>query len=134
MAIDNIKKSNLLVLEMTGGSAHTRRTLTKGDIYKIRDVEIAVPIVSQPVCERCERICMWDSTVDMWNQIIPIAYCDSCGTTTKKPMTYGEYLANGHDIPSHLTGKEREDSLEARRLINLMFNEEGRDGNDLVCD
>lgn len=40
-------------------------------------------ILSQPVCENCEKVATWDTKG---------AYCFSCGHTTKEPMKVIKYL------------------------------------------
>ena len=43
-----------------------------------------VEILDQPVCNHCERPAAW--------HIGGTAYCFSCGTTTKEPITVARYL------------------------------------------
>ena len=119
---------NNFIKIFTGGTKHNRRLLTNNDIYKIHGVECHVPIIRQPICEHCERVVMWDWTTDMLGREVPLARCSYCGTITKNPMTYGEYLANGYDIPETMKGRDREQSIKARQLINMLFNVEGRNG------
>jgi len=128
----NIFEANKFIKFATGGTTHNRRLLSNDEMFKIRDVEIAVPIISQPVCEHCERLGLWHSERDMWGQIVPICYCEHCGTITKKPLTYGEYLANGYDIPANIVGRDREDSIKARQMLNAWFNVDGKDNRDEV--
>ena len=121
-----IRDHNNFVKFFTGGTNHNRRLLTNNDIYKIHGVEVHVPIIKQPICEHCERIVMWDWEKDMFGREVPLAVCSYCGTITKNPMTYGEYLANGYDIPANVVGKQREQSVMARQMLNHMFNTEER--------
>ncbi len=43
-----------------------------------------IEILDQPVCEHCERPAAWHTG--------GTAYCFSCGTTTKQPITVEKYL------------------------------------------
>jgi hypothetical protein len=125
---ETMKAQNKLIKVFTGGTAHNRRLLTNNDIYKIAGIERQVPIVKQPICEHCERVVIWDWEYDMFGREVPLAVCEYCGTITKNPMTYGEYLMNGYDIPATVTGAKRQQSEAARVLINMMFNMKGRNG------
>lgn len=127
---NSILNSNNFVKFYTGGTTHNRRLLTNNDIYKIAGVEVQVPIIKQPICEHCERICIWSKTTDMFGKTVPLGICTYCGTRTKNPLTYGEFLANGYDIPITVTGKEKEQSIVARKLLNIMLNTKGRNGVD----
>jgi hypothetical protein len=126
----SILDSNNFIKYYTGGTTHNRRLLTNNDIYKIAGVEVQVPIIKQPICEHCERICVWTKTKGTFGQVIPTGYCSYCGTMTKNPLTYGEFLANGYDIPAYVVGKDREQSIAARKLLNIMLNTKGRNGVD----
>lgn len=129
---NNIAKDNKILKMYTGGTNHNRRTLNEGDVYKISGIMQQVPLISQPICEHCERIGIWDWDIDMWGQLRPLCQCETCGTITKHPMTYGEYLANGYDIPITVVGKDREDSILARKLLNMLMNVDGKDGRDEI--
>lgn len=131
---ESIRRSNNLIKIFTGGTSHNRRLLTNNDIMKIHDVEIQVPIISQPVCEHCERIVLWSHTRGKFGETIPLGICSYCGTITKNPMTYGEWLAAGHDIPIYITGRDRADSIRARQMLNAWLNVDGRDNRDEVFE
>ena len=129
---DKTEKANIEVLNLMGDTPHAKRELTRGEVYKIKDMAYAQPIVVQPVCGHCERVCIWDlEEHPITLQIVPVGVCEVCGTRTKNPITFGEYIAQGHDIPAAITGNDRKACIEARKMINLMLNIRGRDGNDV---
>lgn len=43
-----------------------------------------IDILDQPVCRTCEKPCAWNTNAT--------AYCFSCGTSTKNPITVRDYL------------------------------------------
>ena len=132
MQISSLRENNFIKI-YTGGTNHNRRMMSEKDVYTIAGVMHEVPLISQPICEHCERLGIWDWDYDMWGKPRPLCQCETCGTITKHPMTYGEYLANGHDIPSTIVGKDREDSVLARKLLNMLLNVDGKDGrNELL--
>lgn len=123
------------ILKMTsGGTKHAKKVLTDEQIYTVCGISIKIPLISQPMCEHCENIGIWDWDKDMFGQEVVYCYCQKCGTLTKNPITYGEYMAMGYDLPDAITGREREEMLEAKKLLNLMFNIEGRDGNEITIE
>ena len=124
----DIHAQNQFIAYYTGGTEHSKRAKNDEERLKIRGVEAQIPLITQPICEHCERLCYWDQERGMFGQVVPLGVCTECGGITRKPLTYGEYLANGYDIPSYLGGKEREDSLLARNILNMLFNTEERDG------
>lgn len=127
-----IQEQNRLIAYYTGGTSHAKHIEKDEDKLKIHNLEAQFPVISQPVCERCEHLCLWDQTKGMFGETVPLGVCMNCGTITKKPITFGEYLANGYDIPSFLGGKEKDDSIEARKLLNLLFNKGDVDGRDEI--
>jgi hypothetical protein len=131
---NEIRKSNNLIKIFTGGTSHNRRLLTNNDIMTIHNVEVHVPIISQPICEHCERIVIWSQTRGTFGEVIPLGMCKYCGTITKNPMTYGEWLAAGHDIPNTVVGRDRADSIRARQMLNAWLNIEGKDNRDEVFE
>lgn len=128
---ETLKAHNQLIKIYTGGTTHNRRLLTNEEMYKIQGIEYQVPIIKQPICEHCERVVMWDWEIqNVGGRLveIPLARCVHCGTITKNPLTYGEFLLNGYDMPSNMSPKQREQGRAARALINMMFNMKGRNG------
>ena len=129
----NQTKENNFIKIYTGGTKHNRRMMSEKDVFTIQGVMHQVPLIAQPICEHCERLGIWDWDIDMWGKPRPLCFCETCGTITKNPLTYGEYLANGYDIPSTITGRDREDSILARKILNMLLNVDGKDGrNDLL--
>lgn len=126
--MSEIHRQNKFIAYYTGGTKHSERAKNDEERLKIRGVETQIPLISQPICEHCERLCLWDQERGMFGNIVHLGVCTECGGITKNPLTYGEYLANGYDIPSYITGKEKEDSLLARNILNMLFNKEGADG------
>ena len=55
-------------------------------------IEKRFPLTKLPVCGACEKLAMWGNGMQ--------GICRSCGTITKNPITYSEYLASGYDIDS----------------------------------
>ena len=49
----------------------------------IKHKEGGMELLKQPVCEKCERPCTWDTEG---------AYCFSCNHTTKEPKKVEDYL------------------------------------------
>ena len=127
--MDKNTETNKIIAKWVGGTVHAKRAENDGDRLKIAQVETQVELIKQPICERCERLGLWDKEIGIFGQLVPLCYCLECGTITKNPLTYGEYLANGYDIPAYMSDMERADSLMARKLLNLMFNADGKDGN-----
>ena len=126
--MDNIQRQNRFIAYYMGGTKHAERAKNDEERLKIRGVETQIPLISQPICEHCERLCYWDQERGIFGQVVPLGVCVECGGITRKPLTYGEYLAAGYDIPPYLSGKEKEDSLLDRNILNMLFNKEGSDG------
>lgn len=126
--MDNIQRQNQFIAYYTGGTTHAKHIANDADRLKILGVESQFPIISQPVCEKCEHLGLWDQTRGMFNEVIPLGVCLHCGTITKKPITFGEYLAAGYDVQAFLGGKEKDDAILARNILNMLFNKEGADG------
>jgi len=90
--MDNMQH-NKLIIKCYEGNPHLKHVLTNTDINRIAMLEGRYPITKFPVCSHCERLGLW-TQVDG----IPSGYCEICGTYTRNPMTYSEYLSKGFDV------------------------------------
>lgn len=98
MNTENIQRVNHIYACMNGGSLHARKVFTNDLVQRMSIIENRYPVAKLPMCERCERAALWHHN----EKGEGVGYCKMCGTTTVNPMTYGEYLAQGEDLPMHV--------------------------------
>ena len=101
----SIKDHNQLIKVVFDGNKHLNHVLDNDQIRKMTMIEDKYPMSRLPVCGGCERLGFWDRGGQ--------AYCPSCGTYTKRPITYSQYLASGYDVDA--TGKTAKLVLEHER-------------------
>lgn len=126
----DISKQNKLIAYYTGGTNHAKRAKNDVERLQIAKVESQFPLISQPICERCERIGLWDKEYSIFGTMTPLCQCLECGAITKNPLTFGEYLANGYDLPAHMSEANREIAIKARKTLNMIMNIDGKDGRN----
>lgn len=85
----DIKNHNKLIKMSLGHNKHLNHVMTSGEIRKVTAIENSYPLTRMPVCNHCEKLAYWNHGG---------AWCPSCGTYTKTPITYSSYLASGFDI------------------------------------
>jgi len=90
----NTKEHNNLIAKCYEGNPHLKHVLTVEDINKMSMIEGRFPLTRLPVCSHCEKLGMWSH--DANNEAVGI--CLACGSITRRPMTYSEYLAKGYDV------------------------------------
>ena len=98
------------------GSKHLNHVLSDDEIKKMTMIESRYPLSKLPVCGHCERLAMWYKGMT--------GYCKHCGTITKRPITYSNYLASGYDVDA--TGQTAKNVLEQRSIVgNLILPDYG---------
>lgn len=90
----SVQEHNNLITKCYEGNPHLKHVLTVEDINKMTMIEGRFPLTKLPVCSHCEKLGLWSK--DSNNEEIGI--CKYCGTITRKPMTYSEYLTKGYDV------------------------------------
>lgn len=95
-------KTNRIYKCISGDKPHYKHFLTGPMVRKMTVIENRYPITQLPVCGYCEKAAMW--TKNAANQMV--GWCENCGTTTDKPITYSEYLLRGEDLPEHLRNSQ----------------------------
>ena len=103
---------NNTIMKVFNDNKHLKHVLTNKMVDNMCRIENRFPLTKLPVCNNCERLALWHGED---------GYCDFCGTYSKKPMTYSEYLADGYDIDSSGTTfrklSEIQKSEEAKKRI-----------------
>ena len=102
----NVQEHNQLMKVVFDGNKHLKHILTSDQIRKLTLLENRYPLTRMPVCGHCEKLAYWNKEN---------AYCPSCGTYTKHPVTYSNYLAMGYDVETGIASKMME--LNKRRQI-----------------
>jgi hypothetical protein len=102
LRIDAYRGVNKLYKCITGGRNHSRHVMTNDLVNRMTMIEGRYPLTKLPMCEHCERAALWGHNER--NEMVGV--CTSCGTTTKNPLTYSEYLAQGHDLPEYVKNSE----------------------------
>lgn len=113
------KEHNNLIYKCYKGNPHLKHVLLSEDIQKMTMIEGRFPLTKLPVCSHCESLGLWHHD----SQDNEIGVCTKCGTYTKFPMTYSEYLATGYDVDK--TGETFrnmfESEKETREKNNLFY-------------
>ena len=81
------------------------------EIEQMTMIENRFPLTKLPVCGGCERLGFWGKGMQ--------GICKKCGTVTKNPVTYAEYLATGHDIDA--TGATARRVLSEEREVRSII-------------
>ena len=102
----NVQEHNQLMKVVFNGNKHLQHVLTSDQIMKLTMIENRYPLTRMPVCGHCEKLAYWNKES---------AYCPSCGTYTKSPVTYSNYLAMGYDVDNGIANKMME--LDKRRRL-----------------
>lgn len=100
---------------MFDGNKSMRHVLTDEDIKKMTLTEGRFPFTRLPVCAHCEKLGLWSSD-KITGEMIGI--CKSCGTITKNPHTYSDYLSRNYDVDE--TGKTFRSMLIADKKKDAM--------------
>ena len=100
----SIQEHNELIKVVFDGNKHLKHVLSADEIRQMTVMENRFPLTKLPVCGHCEKLGMWSKGMQ--------CTCKSCGTITKKPITYSTYLASGYDVDS--TGKT------AQRVLSVL--------------
>lgn len=107
-----IGKHNQLIKIMLGGSnKHLNHVLTDEAIKSMTLIESRYPITRLPVCEHCEKLGMWNKD--------GFGVCRACGTITKNPITYSQYLSMGYDIDA--TGATAKSVFEEKKAVRTIW-------------
>lgn len=106
-----IGQHNQLIKICFDGSNHLKHVLSNEEIKNMTLLEERFPLTKLPVCGCCEKLAMWGK--DM------CGVCRSCGTITKNPMTYSNYLASGYDIDA--TGATAREVLNKRQIASALI-------------
>lgn len=108
-----------LIKVILDGSKHLKHVLDSKEIRKMSLIEKSYPLARLPVCGHCEKLAYWHHDGQSW--------CPKCGTYTKKPLTYGNYLAAGYDIDSSCATSRAmlEYERKRRRKLPIFRNEKG---------
>lgn len=101
----SVLEHNQLIKICFDGSKHLKHVMTSEEIKKLSIIEGKYPMTRLPVCGSCEKLAYWHKN--------GTAYCPSCGTITKSPITYAQYLASGYDVDA--TGQTARMALETER-------------------
>jgi len=86
---------NQIIKIKFSGNTHLKHVLSNDEIRQMTMIEGRFPLTKLPVCGHCEKLGLWSR--DILNDEI-IGICKSCGTITKKPITYSTYLASKQDV------------------------------------
>ena len=116
-----IKEHNKLIKVVFGGTKHFKHILTRDEYSKITQLEKRYPISRRPVCEGCESLAWWDKG---WQ-----AFCPSCGTITKNPITLSEYYTKGCDLDKSGFARDKEVQLAQRDRILPLYGKGGTSVN-----
>lgn len=93
MATD--KQHNNIIKCVFEGNKHLKHVLSDQDILDMTLIEGRFPLTKLPVCGHCEKLGLWTKDPKTGKSM---AFCKSCFTYTKKPITYSTYLASRMDI------------------------------------
>lgn len=103
---------NKNLIKIFNNNKHLKHVLTNKTINKMCNIENRFPLTKLPVCNSCESLALWHGDN---------AFCEQCGTLSKNPIQYSEYLVDGYDIDA--TGatfrylSEIEKTEEAKKRI-----------------
>lgn len=108
---NNDNNKNQLIKVCLNGNKHLKHVLTIPEINRMTMIEDRFPLTKLPVCGGCERLGFWGRGMQ--------GVCKYCGTITKKPLTYSEYLASGYDIDAtgQTAKKVLREEKEVREII-----------------
>lgn len=101
----SVAEHNQLIKVCFDGSKHLNHVMSAEEIKNLAVIEDRYPLTRLPVCGHCERLGLWHHGGQ--------AYCPSCGTYTRRPITYAQYLASGYDVDA--TGATAKLVLEQER-------------------
>ena len=104
--MSTISEHNRLIKVVLDGSKHLKHVLTNDMVNKMTMIEGRFPLSRLPVCGGCEKLAMYGPDGS--------GYCQSCGTITKHPITYSEYLASGFDVDE--TGETAKEVLKEQQV------------------
>jgi hypothetical protein len=85
---------NQIIKYVFEGNKHLKHVLSDQEILDLTMIEQRFPLTKLPVCGHCERLGLWHKGTNGK----PVGYCKTCGTITKKPVTYATYLASKMDV------------------------------------
>lgn len=105
----SVLEHNNLIKVVFNGSKHLNHVMSSEEIRKMTMIDARYPITRMPVCGHCERIGYWTKNGS--------AYCPSCGTYTKTPITYSSYLASGYDISGSPISHELKEQRKKQSII-----------------
>lgn len=106
-----IKEHNNLIKICFNGNKHLKHVLSQEEVKNMTVIENRFPLTKLPVCGSCEKLGMWSTGM--------IGICRSCGTITKKPITYSSYLASGYDVDA--TGATAKQILKTREYQSMIL-------------
>lgn len=84
------EQHNNIVKVCFDGNKHLNHVMSNKEIQNMTLIENRFPLTKLPVCGSCEKLALWSKGMQ--------ATCRSCGTITKRPITYSTYLASGMDV------------------------------------
>jgi len=106
--VSTISEHNRLIKVVFDGSKHLKHVLTNEIVRQMTIIEGRFPLTRLPVCGHCEKLGLWGPD--------GAGYCQSCGTITKHPITYSEYLASGYDVDE--TGEAARSVIGERKRVS----------------
>lgn len=109
--MSTIGQHNQLVKICFSGNKHLKHVLSNDEIKNMTLLEERFPLTKLPVCGNCEKLAMWGRDMQ--------GVCRSCGTITKNPITYSNYLASGYDIDA--TGQTAKNILQQRQVASALI-------------
>lgn len=107
--MSTIAEHNQLIKICFNGNKHFKHVLKQDDIKNMTLIENRFPLTKLPVCGSCESLAYWCRGE---------GYCKKCGTITKNPLTYSNYLGSGYDIDA--TGQTAKKVLKDEMNKRLM--------------
>lgn len=104
------RQHNDLIIKCYQGNSHLKHILTQADIHKMAVIEEGFPLTKLPVCSHCEGLGLWHKGRNGET----LGVCRKCGTYTKDPLTYSNYLAKNYDVDK--TGATFRNMSKAEKL------------------
>lgn len=102
MSHDTFRGVNKIYKVFEKDTAHGSHVLTGDMVRRMTVIEGRYPVSKLPMCAHCESAGLWTKNQkgDM------VGWCEKCGTTTVHPITYSEYLTQGHHLPDYVKNSD----------------------------
>ena len=111
-------KINDDILKISTNDKHMKHILTNKRVEEMTMVQKVFPITGLPVCGHCEGLGFWGKVKVGNNMGTKTGTCWMCGTVTLNPVTYGEYLVAGYDLPDRMSFEEKEE-IRTKRAVAI---------------